>query len=71
MGANVASKDNGWSPGDLVRLRQGPYADFPGKVLSVDQTRGLVEAVVDIFGRETRVEVLRTILNIGNSDWPA
>lgn len=57
MERSVASNDDGWAPGDLVRLREGPYADFPGKVLSVDRTRGLVEVVVDIFGRETRVEV--------------
>lgn len=57
MEGSVASQGNGWSPGDLVRLREGPYADFPGKVLSVDRDRGLVEVMVDIFGRETRVEV--------------
>lgn len=57
MEGSVPNQGNGWSPGDLVRLREGPYADFPGKVLSVDRARGLVEVMVDIFGRETRVEV--------------
>lgn len=71
MGAKVASKDDGWSPGDLVRLREGPFVDFPGKVLSVDQTRGLVEVEVDIFGREPEWGFLRTPLNIDKSDWPA
>jgi transcription antitermination factor NusG len=56
MEGSAASKDNGWAPGDLVRLCEGPCADFPGKLLSVERGQGLVEIMVDIFGRETQVE---------------
>lgn len=56
MEASTTSGD-GWQPGDSVRLREGPYADFPGEVLSVDRVNGWVTVVVDIFGRETEVEV--------------
>ena len=57
MDVRTASGDDDWEPGDLVRLSEGPFADFPGKVLSVDRVRGLVAVMVDIFGRETQVEV--------------
>lgn len=69
MEGSVANQGNGWSPGDLVRLREGPYADFPEKVPSVDRDRGLVELMVDNFGRETRLEVPRATLNTVNPDW--
>lgn len=57
MEGSAASGDQDWEPGDLVRLCEGPYADFPGKVLSVDRLEASVAVVVDIFGRETQVEV--------------
>lgn len=53
----MENRGSGWSPGDFVRLCEGPFADFPGKVLSIDRARGLVRVMVDIFGRETEVDV--------------
>ncbi|MEK7560133.1 MAG: transcription termination/antitermination protein NusG [Patescibacteria group bacterium] len=43
--------------GDTVRINEGPFRDFEGKVNEVDETRGKVKVLVSIFGRETPVEL--------------
>jgi len=42
---------------DTVKIVDGPFADFIGKIDSVDQERGKVKVLVSIFGRETPVEL--------------
>lgn len=42
---------------DTVKIIDGPFADFIGKVDSVDQEKGKVKVLVSIFGRETPVEL--------------
>lgn len=42
---------------DTVKIVDGPFADFIGKVDSVDEERGKVKVLVSIFGRETPVEL--------------
>ena len=42
---------------DTVKIVDGPFADFIGKVDNVDQERGKVKVLVSIFGRETPVEL--------------
>lgn len=43
--------------GDGVRIIDGPFADFLGKVDSLDEEKGKVKVLVSIFGRETPVEL--------------
>jgi len=43
--------------GDLVSIVDGPFKNFEGKVQEVDNNRGRIKALVDIFGRETPVEL--------------
>ncbi len=43
--------------GDSVKIIEGPFADFLGKVEELDEERGKVEILVSIFGRETPVEL--------------
>lgn len=43
--------------GDLVRVGDGPFKDFEGKVAEIDQERGKVKVLVSMFGRETPVEL--------------
>lgn len=43
--------------GDTVKIVDGPFAEFIGKVDSVDKERGKVKVLVSIFGRETPVEL--------------
>ncbi len=42
---------------DTVKIVDGPFADFIGKVDNVDGERGKVKVLVSIFGRETPVEL--------------
>ena len=41
----------------LVRLKSGPFADCLGKVSEINEERGKLKVLVDMFGRETPVEV--------------
>ncbi len=43
--------------GDLVKISDGPFKDFEGKVAEVDTSRGKVKVLVSMFGRETPVEL--------------
>ncbi len=43
--------------GDIVRIADGPFKDFEGKVSDIDEERGKVKALVSMFGRETPVEL--------------
>lgn len=42
---------------DTVKIVDGPFADFIGKIDSLDEERGKVKVLVSIFGRETPVEL--------------
>lgn len=44
-------------PGDLVKVSDGPFKDFEGKVAEVDTQRGKIKVLVSMFGRETPVEL--------------
>lgn len=43
--------------GDAVKVREGPFTDFIGKVQSVDEEKGKLTVLVSIFSRETPVEL--------------
>jgi len=43
--------------GDTVKIVDGPFAEFIGKVDTVDKDRGKIRVLVSIFGRETPVEL--------------
>lgn len=45
------------SPGEAVKITEGPFADFLGTVEAIDEDRGKVRVLVSIFGRETPVEL--------------
>jgi len=40
-----------------VRVVDGPFKDYEGKVSDIDEARGKVKVLVSIFGRETPVEL--------------
>jgi transcriptional antiterminator NusG len=43
--------------GDLVKIIDGPFKGFDGKVSEVDQERGKIKVMVNMFGRDTPVEL--------------
>ena len=43
--------------GDAVKIIDGPFKDFDGKVSEIDQDRGKVKVFVNMFGRDTPVEL--------------
>lgn len=44
-----------YSEGEAVRIVDGPFNDFLGTVNAIDEEKGQVEILVNIFGRETPV----------------
>lgn len=46
-----------FSEGDTVKIVDGPFAEFIGKIDNVDKEKGKVKVLVSIFGRETPVEL--------------
>jgi transcriptional antiterminator NusG len=45
------------TPNDLVRIMDGPFKDYEGKVSEIDDEKGKVKVLVSIFGRETPIEL--------------
>ena len=45
------------SVGSPVRITDGPFKNFEGRVSEIDEARGKVKALVSMFGRETPVEL--------------
>lgn len=42
---------------DLVRIMDGPFKDYEGKVSETDDEKGKIKVLVSIFGRETPIEL--------------
>lgn len=43
--------------GDTVKVKEGAFESFEGKVDSLDETSGKVKVMIEIFGRSTEVEL--------------
>jgi transcriptional antiterminator NusG len=44
-------------PGDSVQIIDGPFKDFDGSVAEIDEKRGKVKVLINMFGRDTPVEL--------------
>jgi transcriptional antiterminator NusG len=49
--------------GDSIKINDGPFRDFLGKVDEVNDEQGKVKVLVSVFGRETPVELDFTQVN--------
>jgi transcriptional antiterminator NusG len=43
--------------GDLVKITDGPFKEYDGKISEIDAERGRIKVLVPIFGRDTAVEL--------------
>jgi transcription termination/antitermination protein NusG len=43
--------------GETVRVREGPFADFSGEIIEINEDHLTLKVLVNIFGRETPVEL--------------
>jgi len=57
MGVNEPKYKVDVKVGDNVKIVDGPFKDFDGRVSDVDMEKGRIKVLVTIFGRETPVDL--------------
>lgn len=57
MGMSKMSEDTVINVGDKIKIVDGPFVGMCGTVETVDLENKIVNAVVDLFGQETSIEV--------------
>lgn len=57
MGMKEQRIDVDFAVGESVTVLEGPFAHFEGKVEEIELDKGTVTVTVDMFGRETRMEL--------------
>ncbi|MER2260606.1 MAG: transcription termination/antitermination protein NusG [Psychrobacillus sp.] len=57
MGMNDRVVEVDFSVGELVEVLEGPFAHFQGKVEAIEAEKGKVTVSIDMFGRETNMEL--------------
>ena len=46
-----------WQKGDAIRVVEGPFSDFSGKIEEVNTDKEKLKVLINIFGRDTPVEL--------------
>ena len=46
-----------YEEGETVRVKEGPFADFSGEIVEINEDQLKLKVLVNIFGRETPVEI--------------
>ncbi|MCA9348909.1 transcription termination/antitermination protein NusG [Candidatus Saccharibacteria bacterium] len=57
MGVDQPKHKIDYKPGDVVQIIDGPFRDQEGAVSEVDAQKGKIKVLVNMFGRETPVEL--------------
>lgn len=57
MGVEEPTYEVDLDPGETVNIIDGPFKDFDGQVDEVDKSKGKIKVLVNMFGRETPVEL--------------
>lgn len=42
---------------DLIKITDGPFKDYDGKIFEVDKEKGKVKVMINMFGRDTSLEL--------------
>jgi transcriptional antiterminator NusG len=54
-----------FSIGEKVRIKVGPFQNFPARIVAINTKKGILKVKVDIFGRTQPVEL--TFLDVEKS----
>ena len=57
LGENEKPIDIDFEIGETVKVKEGPFADFSGAIEEIDQEKAKVKVLVNMFGRDTPVEL--------------
>jgi len=57
MGVEEPKHKINFSPGEVVNIIDGPFKGFDGNISEIDEQKGKIKVLVNIFGRETPVEL--------------
>ena len=57
MGAPEPTFKTELKKNELVRINDGPFKGYDGKIAEIDDSRGKVKVLVSMFGRDTAVEL--------------
>lgn len=57
MGRDEPKHKMDYKLGDVVNIIDGPFKGFDGAINEIDQTKGKLKVLVNMFGRETPVEL--------------
>lgn len=57
MGVKDRKSEIDVSIGEVIQVLEGPFADFQGKIEEIDEAKEKVKVSVDMFGRETKMEL--------------
>lgn len=55
--ASKETPEVNWNKGDAIRVVEGPFSDFTGKIEEVNADREKLKVLINIFGRDTPVEL--------------
>lgn len=57
MGVEEPKHKINFSAGEVVNIIDGPFKGFDGNISEIDEQKGKIKVLVNIFGRETPVEL--------------
>ena len=57
MGVDTPKHKIDYNVGEVVNIRDGPFKGFDGSISEIDTQKGKIKVLVNMFGRETPVEL--------------